>query len=88
MLGSDGWPAQQGVWQLVFAKKLMIHPLDDDDVRRTYELMHRYKDLPMDVADASLVAAAEALDISRVFTLDSDFRIYKLFGRKAFTLIP
>ena len=36
-------------------------------------LMEKYKDLPMDVADASLVVTAETRNISRIFTLDSHF---------------
>ena len=33
-------------------------------------LMEQYADLPMDLADASLVVAAEALTATRVFTID------------------
>ena len=40
--------------------------------------MSRYADHPMDLADASLVAAAETLGIRRVFTLDrDDFATYR-----------
>ncbi|MCG3163996.1 MAG: hypothetical protein JMDDDDMK_05455 [Acidobacteria bacterium] len=41
-------------------------------------LMAQYADTPMDLADASLVAAAESLALRRVFTLDDDFYIYRL----------
>jgi predicted nucleic acid-binding protein len=37
---------------------------------RTFKLMKLYADHPMDLADASLVAAAEALGTRRVFTID------------------
>jgi predicted nucleic acid-binding protein len=41
--------------------------------------MERYADHPMDLADASLVAAAEALDTRRVFTIDRrDFEAYRV----------
>jgi predicted nucleic acid-binding protein len=42
----------------------------------------------MDLADASLVAAAEGLELHRILTLDSDFRVYRINGRIAFDLVP
>ena len=46
---------------------------------RAFELMESYADRPMDLADASLVTAAEALGTRRVFTIDrNDFETYKV----------
>jgi predicted nucleic acid-binding protein len=46
---------------------------------RAFELMELYADHPMDLADASLVAAAEALGTRRVFTIDRrDFETYRV----------
>lgn len=45
------------------------------------QLIHRYRDQPMSLADACLVRLAEIHDKSRVWTLDSDFRIYRRLGR-------
>jgi predicted nucleic acid-binding protein len=43
----------------------------------------------MDLADASLVALAEARNLRDIFTLDrADFRIYRLKGRHPFRLWP
>ena len=42
----------------------------------------------MDLADATLVAAAEKLRLNRILTLDSDFRIYRLAGKRYFEVIP
>lgn len=42
----------------------------------------------MDLADASLVAAAETLGITRVFTLDHHFRVYRLKNAQAFDVVP
>ena len=45
---------------------------------RAFALMNRYADHPMDLADASLVTAAEILGIRKVFTLDrDDFATYR-----------
>jgi predicted nucleic acid-binding protein len=40
------------------------------------------------LADASLVAAAETLNMKRIFSLDSDFYIYRLPGNIGFDVIP
>lgn len=53
-----------------------------------HALMVRYQDTPMDLADAYLVAAAEVLGVRQVFTLDSDFHIYRLPGNEAFEVLP
>lgn len=46
---------------------------------RAFELMEQYADHPMDLADASLVVAAEVLATSKVFTIDrQDFQTYRV----------
>jgi hypothetical protein len=46
---------------------------------RAFELMEVYADHPMDLADASLVAAAESLGTRQVFTIDRrDFETYRV----------
>jgi len=41
--------------------------------------VEKYRDLPMDLADASLVVAAESLGTRKVFTIDrTDFRAYRV----------
>ena len=62
--------------------------MNPDEVDRIAALMDKYQDKPMDLADASLVAAAENLGISRLFTLDSDFHIYRMSDSSAFTIVP
>jgi hypothetical protein len=53
--------------------------LDDDGIRRAFELMEQYADHPMDLADASLIVAAESLDTTKVFTIDRpDFTAYRI----------
>ncbi len=65
--------------------------LSAESLERCFELMDAYSDHPMDLADASLVAAAENLRTTKIFTLDrSDFNTYRArFGRthKAFSLV-
>ena len=66
--------------------------MDAPSLQRALDLMEQYADHPMDLADASLVAAAEALRTRKVFTLDrDDFSTYRLRrGRTplAFEILP
>lgn len=55
---------------------------------RIAALMSKYQSIPMDLADASLVALAEERGLTTIFTLDRDFRIYRLSRGRAFTIIP
>lgn len=52
---------------------------NEPDVR---ELMRRYRDTPMSLADACLVRMAELHAGATVFTLDGDFRVYRKHGRQ------
>ena len=52
-------------------------------------LMNRYRNRPMSLADACLVRLSEIHPSGEVFTLDSDFRIYRRHGNKVIpVLIP
>ena len=68
----------------------MIFPATDVEQRaRIRALMEKYQDLPMDLADASLVALAEMRGLREVFTLDhADFQVYRLHRRQTFRLWP
>jgi predicted nucleic acid-binding protein len=51
--------------------------------------MLRYKDLPMDFADATLVYLAERENISAIFTVDQgDFAAYRIAGKRRFHILP
>ena len=53
--------------------------LDEGALVRCFELMVQYADAPMDTADATLVAMAEALRLRKVFTVDrNDFATYRI----------
>ena len=53
--------------------------LDHGGLERAFELMERYADHPMDLADASLIVAAETLNTRRIFTVDRrDFSAYRI----------
>lgn len=85
---SQGWHAQEKIWKLIAGEYLTIFNLTESDLYRMSILMDKYQDTPMDFADASLVASAENLKTNRIFTLDSDFRVYRINGRESFEIIP
>lgn len=63
--------------------------LDADDAREIRALMKRYRDLPMDFADASLVRVADREGIKQVFTLDRrDFAVYRTGHGRPFAIVP
>jgi predicted nucleic acid-binding protein len=54
---------------------------------RVNGLMRTYADLPMSFADACLVCMSEVYEESRVFTVDSDFRVYRQCGTDAIPVL-
>ena len=57
------------------------------EISKIKSLMRKYENVPMSLADACLVRMSELLDNSVVFTIDSDFRIYRKNGKKEIPLI-
>ena len=86
---SFSWRAQDALWELIERQAVALLPLDARDTRRARELMRKYRDLPMDLADAALVAVAERERIARVFTLDRrDFERYRPHRIGRFLITP
>jgi predicted nucleic acid-binding protein len=86
LLGAS-WIAQQALLEMITGGSLRIEELQGS-LGRIEHLMAKYRDVPMDFGDASLVAIAEEKGWDAVFTLDSDFRVYRLGGRRAFEVAP
>lgn len=62
-----------------------VFDLDIHDYRRIEELMQKYRDLPMDLADASLIVLAEHLGHGRILSTDlRDFNIYRWNNQNPF----
>ena len=81
--------AQDGLWEFLLAQTLLVLPLGMEDMPRMRELMHRYRDRPMDFADAALVRVAERERMTTIFTIDQqDFRMYQPRHTKHFHLLP
>jgi predicted nucleic acid-binding protein len=62
-----------------------VFQLGDGHLTRIEELIAQYADLPMDLADASLVVLAEETGSGRIFSTDQrDFRTYRWKNRRPF----
>jgi uncharacterized protein len=85
---AGGFPAQAALWRLRTTGRLLLHDLSVAEVDRMVALMGLYRDRPMDLADASLVAASEYVRMRRLFALDNDFRIYRLADGTTLDLVP
>ena len=58
-------------------------------LKRCVHLMSKYSDVPMDYADATLVAVAETLGIRDILTLDRrGFSVYRYSSRGSFRIFP
>jgi predicted nucleic acid-binding protein len=80
--------AQERLWGVLEDGALRLRPLDMADAPRMKTLMKKYRDLPMDFADAALVRVAERDQLHTVLTTDrSDFSVYRLHGSRRFRLL-
>jgi len=85
---AGGWPGQHALWQMLERDTLVIAELGPELQSRCAELMNRYQDHPMDLADATLVALAEDRGLQTIFSLDEHFRSYQLRGGRFLSAIP
>ena len=81
--------AQGALWDMLGLGGVQMLELGLDDCPRMRELMWKYRDLPMDLADAALVRVAERVRIRRVFMVDRrDFEIYRPYRLGRFEILP
>ena len=67
----------------------VLLPLSRPLLSRVHDLVEQYADLPMDLADATLVALAEQIGTETVLTTDRrDFEVYRIKGKRRFRILP
>ena len=88
LLRDGGYRQQAALWDMYFDGRLVLHQLTPEETARMAALMEQYRNLPMDLADASLVAAAERLGLRQVFTVDRQFYVYRLEDGSALEVAP
>jgi hypothetical protein len=76
-------------WRFLRSGALELGSITDADLPALHELMSRYRDRPMDFADACLVHLAQCNSLSTIFTVDhNDFETYRIGSKKRFTILP
>ncbi len=70
---------KKGILQIDFSLSNEVEAIENS--------MQKYSDVPMSLADACLVRMSELIDNSVVFTLDSDFYIYRKNGKRKIDLV-
>lgn len=56
---------------------IRIEDIKSTEIERIIQLSEKYSDIPVDLADASLVIISERLKIKEIITIDSDYCIYR-----------
>ena len=83
------WQAQKICLEFLHRGAFVLVPASQTSFNRAAVLMEKYRNVPMDYADATLVALGEELGTDLVFTLDRrGFSAYRLHQRKPFQLLP
>lgn len=83
------WHAQQICLEFVLRGAFLLIPSSRKSLQRVAALMEKYHDVPMDFADATLVALGEELQTDQVFTLDHrGFSVYRMHRKQPFHIHP
>ena len=83
------WRAQTTCLEFLLRGAFQMVPSSPASLKRVSALMEKYRNVPMDFADATLVALGEELQTDWAFTLDRrGFSTYRMNRRKPFRMIP
>jgi predicted nucleic acid-binding protein len=82
-----GRRSQTSLWEMRRTGRLMLLDITHAEADRMQELTEQYSNVPMDLADASLVAVAESRGYPRLFSVDSDFYIYRMIDGSVLELV-
>jgi predicted nucleic acid-binding protein len=75
------------VFEMLLRQAIALRFRLDEQLKEVHTLRAKYADVPMSVADASIVRMTEQNSRSAVLTLDGDFRLYRKNGRYVIPLI-
>jgi predicted nucleic acid-binding protein len=81
--------AQKACIEFMLKGGATLVPQSLESLSRAVVLMEKYRDVPMDFADATLVVLAEETGINEMLTLDvKGFSAYRIHGKKSFIIHP
>lgn len=79
----------RAAWEFLRSGAVSLRPIEHHELPELEALMTKYRDRPMDFADASLVHLAGRESLGTVFTIDHpDFQTYRWAGRRRFRILP
>ncbi len=93
LVATEAWhlisaPARLGFARWIAGGGLAAVDLGQDAAAELLRLLEKYRDRPMDIADASLVLLAERLGVSDILTVDrADFDTYRLANKARFNQV-
>ncbi len=61
---------------------MTIVNLENEHLDRIIQLSKKYSDIPMDLADSSLIVVAELTGINDIISIDADYYIYRTKRKK------
>lgn len=76
--------AQLDFYRWVAGGGVLVQELPVAVLERIMDLVEKYRDRPMDLADATLVVVAETLGIMEIISIDRDFDVYRTSDRAWF----
>ena len=76
LLARDGFDADE-LFEMAESGIILVGPDFNAERKHLRTLMRTYRDVPMSLADATLVRLSELHRDCQVFTLDTDFHIYR-----------
>jgi uncharacterized protein len=85
----EGVREVEAAWRFVRSGAVTIGTITNSDLTVLHPLMSKYRDRPMDFADATLVRLAQRESLSLILTVDhDDFETYRIDGRRKFRIVP
>ena len=79
--------AQEMLFELLENGALRLAFKIEENIGALRKLMHKFRDMPMSLADACVVRMAEIYEHHMVLTLDADFTVYRKHGRTPLALL-
>jgi len=61
---------------------LKVENIEQLEIERIIQLSEKYSDVPMDLADASLIVLSEKLKIKEIITIDNEYYIYRTIKKE------
>lgn len=79
---------KRGLFHFVEAGGLTVADINVADLKEFADIMAKYADRVVDLADASLILLAERSGTNEIITIDrTDFSTYRLSGNRAFNIL-